>query len=85
MYIDYLNLLAQYKRVDLDTVAKEVVVALQSGDIEPYAVTLIIVDEYQYTDLIQYLWALSHKYTTNGGLFIYCAPERITRAILPSP
>ena len=65
-FIEYLNLLALFGRVDLNTVTREVILGLQAGVIKPANYNFIIVDEYQDTDELQYLWMLSH---INAGTY----------------
>lgn len=60
-YIELQNILAVYNRVDLNSVAKEVVYALQTGAIKPLTYSHFIIDEFQDTDSIQNLWLLAHK------------------------
>lgn len=60
-YIELQNLLAIYNRVDLNTVAKEVVYALQTKAIKPLNYTHYLLDEFQDTDAIQYNWLMAHK------------------------
>jgi len=60
-YFELMNMLAIYQRVDLNTIAKEVVHALHAGTIKPLPFNFIIVDEFQDTDLCQYSWLLAHR------------------------
>ncbi|WP_445767790.1 ATP-dependent helicase [Rheinheimera sp.] len=60
-YIELLNMLSLYKKVDLNTVAREVVWALREGKIKPLNYSHFIIDEFQDTDSIQYQWLLAHR------------------------
>lgn len=59
-YFEYLNLLAMFGRVDLNTVTREVILGLQDGTVKPVQYSHIIVDEFQDTDELQYLWLKEH-------------------------
>lgn len=56
----YKEMLTQYGRIDLDMVTKELVIALSNREVEPYKFTHIIVDEFQDSDNLQYLWLKAH-------------------------
>ena len=60
-YVELQNMLALYNKVDLNTVAREVVWALNAGKIKPLNFTHFIVDEFQDSDPIQYQWLLAHR------------------------
>ncbi len=60
-FIELQNMLALYKRVDLNTVAREVVIGLQQGVIKPMEQPNFLIDEFQDTDELQYLWMLAHN------------------------
>lgn len=66
-YVELINMLAIYQRIDLNMVAKEVVQGLQSRKIKPLPFTHILVDEFQDTDSTQYHWLLEHQ---NPNLFV---------------
>jgi len=52
----YLEMLRQYRKVDLSTLSVELIFALRTGEIEPIDFTHMIVDEFQDTDIIQIEW-----------------------------
>lgn len=52
--------LKRYGRVDLNTVAKEVVLALENNRIKPLTHTHVIVDEFQDSDEQQLRWLVAH-------------------------
>lgn len=60
-YVELQNMLAIYSRVDLNTVAREVVQALHSGKIKPLNFTHFVIDEFQDTDSLQYAWMQAHQ------------------------
>ena len=60
-YNEVQKTLQQYNRIDLNTVAKRVVAALQDKTLAPLPYTFFIIDEYQDTDSQQYLWLLAQK------------------------
>ncbi|WP_240224724.1 ATP-dependent helicase [Rheinheimera hassiensis] len=72
VYVEYLNMLARFNRVDLNTVAREVVEALIAGKIKPVNETHIVVDEYQDTDALQYMWISVHA---NYGKYIFAVGD----------
>lgn len=61
-YIELQNLLSMYGRIDLNTVAKEVVFGLEAGKLKPLNFTHFLVDEFQDSDEAQYRWLLAHKH-----------------------
>jgi superfamily I DNA/RNA helicase len=65
-YIEIQNMMAMYSRIDLTTLAKELVIGLQAGDIAPLDYTSYVVDEFQDTDTIQYLWLSAHNMPTKS-------------------
>lgn len=60
-YVEYLNLLAVFNRVDLNTVTREVILGLQDGTVKPVNQNFIIIDEFQDTDNLQFDWMLAHN------------------------
>lgn len=60
-FIELQNMMALYNRVDLQTVAREVVLGLQSGQISPLPFTNYLIDEFQDTDFLQYQWLQLQK------------------------
>lgn len=60
-YIELLNMMAIYNRIDLNMVAKELVLAINDGLIEPLKFTHILADEFQDTDQVQFRWLLAHR------------------------
>jgi DNA helicase-2/ATP-dependent DNA helicase PcrA len=72
VYVEYQNMLARFKRVDLNTVAREVVEALIAGKIKPVSETHIVIDEYQDTDALQYMWISVHA---NYGKYIFAVGD----------
>lgn len=52
----YLEMLRQYRKVDLSTLSVELIFALRAGEVEPIEFTHMIVDEFQDTDIIQLEW-----------------------------
>lgn len=67
-YQEYKRLMRESRRMDLDMVAKGVVGGLLGGAIKPLEYTHIIVDEFQDTDYLQYLWLHEHQYL--GGTHV---------------
>jgi len=59
-YRQYKELLEKHQRVDLDLISKQLLDALLAGNIEPLSFTHIIVDEFQDSDYLQYIWLLMH-------------------------
>jgi superfamily I DNA/RNA helicase len=60
-YNEVQKTLNSFNRVDLNTVAKNVVTSLESKKLAPLPYTHFIVDEFQDTDTAQMRWLLAHK------------------------
>lgn len=60
VYLAYAKLLASHKVCDLYDVIRDAVRMMKSGDIHPYPVQFMLVDEFQDTDNIQLEWVLEH-------------------------
>ena len=60
LYRCYSDLLASHQVSDLYDVVLDSVRLMRSGDIRPYPVRFMLVDEFQDTDPIQYEWVLLH-------------------------
>lgn len=61
LFIELQNMMATYHRVDLHTVAREVIVGMRDKTIKPLPYTNFLIDEFQDTDLLQYEWAFAHR------------------------
>lgn len=60
LYQAYAKLLANHRVCDLYDVIRDAVTLMQSGEIRPYPVQFMLVDEFQDTDHIQLEWVLEH-------------------------
>jgi len=60
LYNRYVEILKASKRVDFNMVCKKVYVSLSQDEIAPVGETHILVDEFQDTDKLQYLWLYEH-------------------------
>ncbi|MBD1389377.1 ATP-dependent helicase [Neiella sp. HB171785] len=60
LYAEYEAMLQRYHRVDLNGVARQVVAALARGELSPMPKTHLLVDEFQDTSELQYLWLEAH-------------------------
>ncbi len=56
----YQSLMAEDGLIDFAEVARQVVLKLQSGEVEPLAVTHLLVDEFQDTAPVQFAWLKAH-------------------------
>lgn len=56
----YLKALRSSNAVCLDTLVRELMIALENGDVPLHPATHIVVDEYQDTDALQYDWLRIH-------------------------
>tara|TARA_Y100000780_G_scaffold178995_1_gene164296 strand:- start:1734 stop:3539 length:1806 start_codon:yes stop_codon:yes gene_type:complete len=61
VYEELQSMLQQYGRIDLNTVARELIAGLKKGVVNPLQYTHFIVDEFQDTCEQQYHWLLQHK------------------------
>lgn len=61
VYQELQSILQQYGRVDLNTVARELIAGLKNGIVSPLQHTHFLVDEFQDTCEQQYQWLLQHK------------------------
>lgn len=60
VYKHYVHLCERYSKIDLNHMSKEVLRLLNEGVIEPFKVDYLVIDEYQDTDEIQWLWTKIH-------------------------
>jgi superfamily I DNA/RNA helicase len=60
VYHAYQEALARNGKIDFQDMLRLSVEGMESGDIEPYAVTDLLVDEFQDTDPLQYRWVELH-------------------------
>ncbi|MDQ7980306.1 ATP-dependent helicase [Paraburkholderia sp. SARCC-3016] len=60
VYHAYQEALARNGKIDFQDMLRLSVAGMESGDIEPYAVTDLLVDEFQDTDPLQYRWVELH-------------------------
>lgn len=71
-FIEYQNMLARFNRVDLNTVAKEVILGLRAGKVKPVPETHLVVDEFQDSDRLQFAWI---SYHANAGKVIFAVGD----------
>ncbi|MFL9876450.1 ATP-dependent helicase [Paraburkholderia megapolitana] len=60
LYHAYQEALARNGKIDFQDMLRLAVAGMDSGDIEPYALTDLLVDEFQDTDPLQYRWIEHH-------------------------
>lgn len=60
IYTDYQNMLATYKRVDLNGVAREVIAGMKEGAIPPVEEDFILVDEFQDVSTSDFEWVAAN-------------------------
>ncbi|QGZ67025.1 ATP-dependent helicase [Paraburkholderia acidisoli] len=60
LYAAYEEALARNDKIDFQDMLRLSIAGMESGDIEPYAFTHLLVDEFQDTDPLQYRWVELH-------------------------
>jgi superfamily I DNA/RNA helicase len=60
LYEAYQDALARNGKIDFQDMLRLSIAGMESGDIEPYAFTHLLVDEFQDTDPLQYRWVELH-------------------------
>ncbi|CAG9254930.1 Plasmid conjugative transfer DNA helicase TrhI [Paraburkholderia unamae] len=60
LYAAYEDALARNGKIDFQDMLRLSIAGMESGDIEPYAFTHLLVDEFQDTDPLQYRWVELH-------------------------
>ncbi|RQM45171.1 ATP-dependent helicase [Paraburkholderia bannensis] len=60
LYAAYEDALARNDKIDFQDMLRLSISGMESGDIEPYAFTHLLVDEFQDTDPLQYRWVELH-------------------------
>ncbi|WP_028218894.1 ATP-dependent helicase [Paraburkholderia oxyphila] len=60
LYTAYEDALARNGKIDFQDMLRLAIAGMESGDIEPYAFTHLLVDEFQDTDPLQYRWVELH-------------------------
>lgn len=72
LYRAYADLLARQKLVDLYDVLRDSVLLMRSGEIRPFPVQFMLVDEFQDTDRIQFAWVMEH---VRAGVKVTCVGD----------
>jgi|GEM_PF-927567 superfamily I DNA/RNA helicase len=72
IYADYLNLLSQFNRADLNVIAQEVIEGVKSGAIPPVPERYILIDEFQDTSSSDFAWVSAH---IERGKYVYAVGD----------
>lgn len=72
LYQAYADLLSRQKLVDLYDVLRDSVRLMRTGDLHPFPVQFMLVDEFQDTDRVQFAWVMEH---VKAGVNVTCVGD----------